>query len=69
MPGSTMLKNVKYRWLAFLTIFAVILYVFFVDMARLGAEFRIILFLAVGLVLMVVSIVYAKYSKNCVTEN
>lgn len=60
---SQLLHNVKYRWMAILTIFATVLHVFFVDLARVGAAFRIILFLAVGLVLLIVSLRYTKMQK------
>ncbi len=61
---SHLLHNVKYRWMAILTIFATVLHVFFVDLARVGAAFRIILFLAVGLVLLIVSLRYTKMQKK-----
>jgi hypothetical protein len=54
-------KNIKYRWMGILTIFATILRVIFIDMANLSAEFRIILFLAMGLVLLGVSLIYTRY--------
>ena len=57
-------KNIKYRWMGILTIFATILRVIFVDMAKLSAEFRIILFLALGLALLTVSLIYTRYHKK-----
>jgi hypothetical protein len=57
-------KNIKYRWMGILTIFAAILRVVFIDMANLSAEFRIILFLAMGLVLLGVSLLYTRYHKK-----
>ncbi len=54
-------KNIKYRWMGILTIFATIIRVIFIDMAKLSAEFRIILFLALGLVLLGVSLIYTRY--------
>jgi hypothetical protein len=61
---SLVLKNIKYRWMAILTIFATIVRVIFIDMAKLSAEFRIVLFLAVGLVLLAVSFIYTKSRKK-----
>jgi len=61
---SRLLSNRKYRWMAILTIFATVLHVFFVDLARVNAAFRIILFLAVGLVLLIVSLLYTKMQKK-----
>ncbi len=56
-------KNIKYRWMGILTIFATLLRVIFIDMANLSAEFRIILFLAMGLVLLGVSLIYTRYHR------
>lgn len=61
---SLALKNIKYRWLAILTIFATILHIIFIDMAIVGAEFRILLFLAVGIVLLAVSLLYSRHRKK-----
>ncbi len=65
---SQLLDNIKYRWMAILTIFATIIHVFFIDMAKLDAAFRIVLFLAVGLVLLVVSLLYTRYRKKTVVS-
>ncbi len=61
---SLALKNIKYRWMAILTIFALVFRVIFIDMARLSAEFRILLFLAVGFVLLAVSLLYSRFRKK-----
>ncbi|MFQ5705990.1 MAG: hypothetical protein ACE5HO_00985 [bacterium] len=61
---SLALSNVKYRWMAILTIFAVLLRVFIEDMASLDAEFRIALFLAVGIVILSVSFLYSRITKG-----
>ncbi len=61
---SLLLKNIKYRWMAILTIFATVLHVFIIDMAKLEAGFRIILFLAVGIVLLLLSVFYTRYKRN-----
>jgi hypothetical protein len=57
---SLLLKNKKYRWMAILTIFLTVVYVFAIDMARLEAGFRILSFLALGVVLLVISLLYAR---------
>ena len=57
---SMILKNKKYRWMAILTIFLSVIHVFAVDLARLEAEYRIISFLALGLVLLFISLLYAR---------
>jgi hypothetical protein len=53
---SLLLKNKKYRWMAILTIFLAVIYVFVIDMARLEAGYRIVSFLALGIVLLVISL-------------
>jgi hypothetical protein len=57
---SLLLKNKKYRWMAILTIFLAAVYVFVVDMARREAGYRILSFLALGVVLLVISLLYAR---------
>lgn len=65
---SLILKNKKYRWMAILTLFLAVIYVFVVDMARLEAGYRILSFLALGVVLLVISLFYAR-SRKQVPEN
>ncbi len=57
---SLLLHNKKYRWMAMLTLFLTIIYVFFVDMARLEAGFRVLSFLALGVILLLTSWLYAR---------
>jgi len=61
---SLWLTNVKYRWLAILTLFAVVVHIFVIDTARLGAELRILSFLAVGFVLLIISLLYSRHRKT-----
>lgn len=61
---SLLLKNKKYRWMAIFTLLLTVLYVFFVDLARLEAGFRVLSFLALGLMLMAVSLLYARARKR-----
>jgi hypothetical protein len=61
---SLILKNKKYRWMAILTIFLAVIYVFVVDMARLEAGYRILSFLVLGVVLLVISLLYARSRKQ-----
>lgn len=61
---SLLLNNMKYRWLFFLTALATIIRVFFFDMARMNAELRIVLFIAEGLVLLALSLFYARRKKR-----
>jgi uncharacterized membrane protein len=50
--------------MAILTIFLAVIYVFVVDMARLEAGYRILSFLALGVVLLVISLLYARSRKQ-----
>lgn len=61
---SLILRNKKYRWMAILTLFLAVIYVFVVDMARLEAGYRILSFLALGVVLLVISLLYARSRKQ-----
>ncbi len=60
---SLILKNIKYRWMAILTILLTVVFVFAIDMARLEAGYRILSFLALGVVLLVISLLYARSHK------
>lgn len=64
---SVILHNIKYRWMAILTILAMLVYVFFIDMSRLGAGYRILLFVATGIILLIVSFIYARHKKKLFT--
>ncbi|MCG3118754.1 MAG: hypothetical protein ALAOOOJD_01018 [bacterium] len=61
---SLILKNKKYRWMAMLTILLTAIYVFAIDLARLEAGYRILSFLALGVVLLVISLLYARSHKK-----
>jgi uncharacterized membrane protein len=61
---SLVLKNRKYRWMAILTIFAAVVHIFVVDLARLGHGFRVILFIVVGIMLVLFSLAYTWYRKK-----
>lgn len=61
---SLLLKNKKYRWMAMLTILLTVIYVFAIDLARLEAGYRILSFLALGVVLLVISLLYARAHKK-----
>lgn len=61
---SLILQSKKYRWMAILTIFLAVIYVFVIDMARLEAGYRILSFLTLGVVLIVISLLYARSRKK-----
>lgn len=58
--ASAVLHSKKYRWMGIGTIWATIAYVFIVDLARLDAAYRIMSFLVLGVVLLAMSIGYAR---------
>lgn len=60
---SALLHNRKYRVMGISTILATVIYVFVVDLARLEPAYRIISFLVLGVVLLGVSVAYAKQRK------
>ncbi len=62
--ASAVLSNVKYRLMGISTIMATIVYVFVVDLARLEAAYRIVSFLVLGVVLLGVSVAYARQRRR-----
>jgi len=58
---SLLLRNIKYRWMAILTIFAIVLRVFLIDTARLNEGLRIIMFIVIGIFIVILSLLYTKY--------
>ena len=61
---SILLKNIKYRWMAILTIFATVIRVFLIDTSKLDPGYRIILFVITGGIILVLSLIYKKYEKS-----
>jgi len=61
---SVVLSNVKYRWMAILTILVSSLRLFLVDFARLETGYRVIAFLFFAIIALGVSIYYTKRIKN-----
>jgi hypothetical protein len=57
---SVILKNVKYRWMALLTLLLTILYVLLVGIAKLNPLYRMVSFIVLGLVLLIISVAYTK---------
>ena len=58
--AGRLLKSRKYRWMALLTMILTILYVFIVDLTTVDPVVRIVSFLAVGSVLLAVSMIYSR---------
>ncbi|MBI5731143.1 MAG: hypothetical protein HY963_08400 [Ignavibacteriales bacterium] len=61
---SIILKNKKYRWMALLTFLLTVVYILFVGTTNLDPSYRIISFMFLGIVLLVISILYAKRKKG-----
>ncbi|TSA28462.1 MAG: DUF2339 domain-containing protein [Ignavibacteriales bacterium] len=61
---SIILKNKKYRWLALLTFLLTVVYILFVGTTNLDPSYRIISFMFLGIVLLAISILYAKRKKG-----
>jgi hypothetical protein len=57
---SLVLKNKKYRWMALFTLLLSILYIFVIGIIKLEPVYRIVSFIVLGIVLIIISITYAK---------
>jgi hypothetical protein len=64
MIFSVILKNVKYRLMAILTLLVTVFYLFMFDFSRMGIGYRIIAFIFVGLTILGVSFYYTKKLKK-----
>lgn len=64
MGMSVILKNVKYRWLAILTLIAAVVNLFIFDISKMGVGYRIIAFIFVGLTILGVSFYYTRKIKS-----
>lgn len=62
--ASVLLRSRKYRWMSIGTILATIVYVFVVDLARLDPAYRIMSFLVLGVVLLGISVAYARQHRT-----
>ncbi|MFA3783970.1 hypothetical protein ABRY23_12995 [Melioribacteraceae bacterium 4301-Me] len=65
---SKLLNNKKYRWMALLTLVLTIIYVLIIGITMLEPSYRIISFLALGIVLIITSILYTKFKLKEDTE-
>ena len=60
---SILIHNVKYRWMAILTIIASVIYLFLVDLASLDIRYRVAALLFLAIISLGVSIFYTKRIK------
>jgi uncharacterized membrane protein len=58
---SLLLNNRKYRWMAILTLLLTVVYVFILGITSEDFTYKIISFLVLGIVLVTVSLIYAKF--------
>ncbi len=58
---SHLIKNVKYRWLAIATMLASAIKLIFIDMSDIDIGYRVLVFLALAIISIIVSILYTKF--------
>ncbi|MEW5842006.1 MAG: hypothetical protein AB1775_01945 [Bacteroidota bacterium] len=63
---SVILKNKKYRWMALLTFLLTVLHVLFVGTTDLDPSYRIVSFIFLGIVLVLISALYARKKSKSV---
>lgn len=61
---SIILKSRKYRWMSLLTLLLTVGYVFIIGVTNEDPTYKIISFLALGLVMLIISILYSKKKKS-----
>lgn len=61
---SILLHNIKYRWMALATLLAAAIYLFIIDLAKVGILFRIAAFMFLAVISLGVSLYYAKRKKK-----
>ena len=61
---SYVLKNNKYRWIAFATLVASVIYLFFFQLKSMELGFRILAFAVIAIITLVTSFYYSKRSRN-----
>lgn len=66
---SLLLKNNKYRWMAMLTLAITILYTLILGILHPDNEMKVISFIAVGIVLIIISFVYTRIKPKDSEEN
>ncbi len=69
MIMSAILRNVKYRWLAFLTLVAAVFNLFMFDISKMGVVYRIVAFIFVGLTILGISFYYTRKLKKIKDED
>lgn len=57
---SSVLGNIKYRWIAMGVLLVTVVHLFIVDLGRLGPTYRVIAFLVLGLMSLLISLFYTR---------
>jgi len=61
---SVLIKNMKYRWLAIITMIITVFYLFIVDLQNISLGYRIIALLFISVISLGISIFYTRRQKN-----
>jgi len=61
---NLVVRNPKYRWMGHLTLLLTVLYVIVIGIAQLAPTYRVVSFLALGTVLLVVSLIFTRVRKR-----
>lgn len=61
---SFLLKNKKYRWMAFATLIIAVCYLFFFDLKSMELGYRVIAFLIIAVITLAASFYYSRRSRN-----
>lgn len=61
---SFLLKNKKYRWMAFTTLITAVFYLFFFDLKSMELGYRVIAFLIIAVITLATSFYYSRRSRN-----
>ena len=66
---SILLKNIKYRWIAIATMIASAIRLIFVDMSNINIGYRVLIFLALAILSLALSVIYSKFYNRRKIEN
>ena len=61
---SVLIKNIKYRWLAIITMIVTVFYLFIVDLKNISLGYRIVALLFISIISLGISVFYTRRLKN-----
>jgi len=61
---SVLIRNIKYRWLAILTMIVTVFYLFIVDLKNISLGYRIVALLFISIISLGISIFYTRRIKS-----